>query len=131
MDERRTAPERTGDDSAAGGAATADAGRSGLPQPLSGAQRQRLRGLAHPLRPVAELGRQGLSESFVGELERSLASHELIKVRLRADRAERQQLAVELASRLACEVVGLIGQVAILYRPAAEPERRRISPGER
>jgi RNA-binding protein len=102
-----------------------------LSEPLTGAQRQRLRGLAHPLRPVVELGRQGLSESFMGELERSLASHELVKVRLRADRDERKQLAGELAERLACEVVGLVGQVAIFYRPAAEPERRRIDPGDR
>lgn len=97
---------------------------------LSGAQRRRLRALAHGLRPVAELGRHGLSEAFLGELDRTLESHELIKVRLRADRAERQQLLPELARRLGCEAVGAVGQIAILYRPAAEPERRRIQPGE-
>jgi RNA-binding protein len=115
--------------------ATAAAGggplRSGLETPLSGAQRQTLRGLAHAMHPIVELGRQGLTEAFVGELERSLESHELIKIRLRADRAERRQLAAELTSRLRCEVVGLIGQVAILYRPAPEPERRRLLSGGR
>ena len=102
------------------------------PQPgerLSGAQRRKLRALAHDLKPVAELGRQGLSEAFVGEVDRALASHELIKVRLRADRDERAQLLPEIAHRLGCEAVGMVGQVAILYRPAAEPERRRVLPG--
>lgn len=131
MDERRVASDAADGGGVAATEGAAEPSRSGLARPLSGAQRQRLRGLAHPLRPVAELGRHGLTAAFVGELERGLESHELIKVRLRADRAERQQLAAELATRLACEVVGLIGQVAILYRPAAEPERRRVLPGER
>jgi RNA-binding protein len=100
------------------------------PPPLSGAQRRQLRALAHGLRPVAELGRQGLSEAFVAELDRALASHELITVRLRADRAERAQLLPELAERLSCTAVGMVGQVAILYRPAAEPAERRILRGE-
>lgn len=101
-----------------------------LSPPLTGAQRRQLRALAHGLKPVAELGRQGLSEAFVDELDRALASHELIKVRLRAERAERHQLLPELAERLACEAVGMVGQVAILYRPAAEPERRRVLRGD-
>ena len=102
----------------------------GLAKPLTGAQRRQLRAQAHHLEPVAELGRHGLSDAFVGELDRALASHELIKVRLRADRDERQQLLPELAGRLACEAVGMVGQVAILYRPAAEPERRRALRGD-
>ena len=101
-----------------------------LAEPLTGAQRRHLRARAHGLRPVAELGRQGLSESFLAELDRALASHELIKVRLRAERAERQQLLPELAERLASEAVGMVGQIAILYRPAAEPERRRALRGD-
>lgn len=99
-------------------------------QPLTGAQRRKLRSLAHGLKPVAELGRQGLSESFLAEIDRALAAHELIKVRLRADRAERAQLLPELAERLSCAAVGMVGQVAILYRPAAEPDKRRILRGE-
>lgn len=98
-----------------------------LPQPLTSAQRRHLRGLAHEARPVAQLGRHGLSEPFLAEVERALAEHELIKVRLRgAERDERAQIAAELGQRLDCEPVGVVGQVAILYRPASEPERRRI-----
>ena len=100
------------------------------PRALSGAQRRRLRALAHGLKPVAELGRHGLSEAFVGEVDRALESHELVKVRLRAGRDERQQLLPELAARLGCEAVGMVGQVAILYRPASDPERRRVLSGD-
>jgi RNA-binding protein len=100
-----------------------------LPQPLTGAQRRHLRALAHDAKPVVQLGRHGLSAPFLAEVERALEEHELIKVRLRgAERAERRQIVDELGSRLRCEPLGTVGQVAILYRPAAEPERRRIDP---
>ena len=99
-------------------------------EPLSGAQRRRLRALAHDGRPVAQLGRHGLSEAFLAELDRALDEHELIKVRLRgAEREERAMLVDELEQRLGCAPVGLVGTVAILYRPAADPERRRIDLG--
>jgi RNA-binding protein len=98
-----------------------------LSPPLTGAQRRRLRALAHDSKPLAQLGRHGLSEPFLAEVDRALEEHELIKVRLRgAEREERRQIADELAERLRCEPVGVVGQVAILYRPAAEPDRRRI-----
>jgi len=77
---------------------------------------------------VAQLGRHGLSEAFLAELDRALAEHELVKVRLRgAEREEREMVVTELGERLGCAPVGLVGQVAILYRPAAEPQRRRIA----
>jgi RNA-binding protein len=100
---------------------------------LTGAQRRHLRGLAHGDRPVLQLGRHGLSAAFVGELDRALEEHELVKVRLRgAEREERAQIVAELTSRLACSPVGVVGQVATLYRPASEAERRRIHlPGNR
>lgn len=102
-----------------------------IPEPLTAAQRRRLRALAHDARPVAQLGRHGLSEPFLAEVDRALADHELVKVRLRgAEREQRTQIVGELGERLGCEPVGMVGQVAILYRPAAEPERRRVDPGE-
>ena len=101
-----------------------------LSEPLTGAQRRRLRALAHETRPVAQLGRHGMSEAFLAELDRALAEHELVKVRLSgAEREEREMMADELGERLGCEPVGLVGGVAILYRPAADPERRRIDLG--
>jgi RNA-binding protein len=98
-----------------------------MADPLTGAQRRHLRALAHGERALVQLGRHGLTEAFVGELDRALEEHELVKVRLRgAERDERAQIVAELGSRLRCVPVGLVGQVAILYRPASEPDRRRI-----
>ena len=67
---------------------------------LTAAERRRLRALAHPLAPVAQVGRQGISEPFVSEVDRALASHELIKIRLRGERAERTSQLDDLSERL-------------------------------
>jgi RNA-binding protein len=84
---------------------------------LTGKQRQFLRGLAHALEPVVRVGRGGASPSVIEETKRSLASHELIKIRLdNDDSSQRKALAEELAKACDAEVAGTIGKLAILYR---------------
>jgi RNA-binding protein len=85
---------------------------------LSAAQRRRLRARAHPLAPVLQVGRGGVSDAFVAELDRALEAHELVKVRLRGERDERAAQLDEVTARLHCAVVGTVGAVAILYREA-------------
>lgn len=93
---------------------------------LSGAQRKYLRGLAHALKPVCQLGRQGLTESLVESVDEALGKHELIKVRFQDFKDQKKELSHALEERLGCERVGMIGHVAIFYRQAAEPQDRRI-----
>jgi RNA-binding protein len=84
---------------------------------LTGKQRQFLRGLAHALEPIVRVGRAGASPSVIEETRRSLASHELIKVRIdNDDSSQRKALAEELAKACDAEVAGTIGKLAILYR---------------
>jgi RNA-binding protein len=48
-------------------------------------ERRTLRARAHSLHPVVSISQNGLSESVVKEINASLASHELIKVRVYND----------------------------------------------
>jgi RNA-binding protein len=93
---------------------------------LSSRQRKTLRGLAHPLEPVVHIGKQGLTEPALAAVDAALDTHELIKVKLLAERGEREEMAGALGERLGCETVGLIGRVAIFYRRHPEPEKRKI-----
>jgi RNA-binding protein len=93
---------------------------------LSATQRKTLRGLAHALVPVVRLGRSGLTDSACGEIDRALAHHELVKVKIVAERDDRRRVVAEIPQHVPCAVVGSIGQVAILYRPHEKPEKRRI-----
>jgi RNA-binding protein len=91
---------------------------------LTSKQRQYLKGLAHPLEPIVRVGRAGASPSVVEETKRSLAAHELIKVRIEAgDSAQRKAIAEDLARECSADVVASVGKVAVLYRARdEEPE---------
>jgi len=91
---------------------------------LTSKQRQYLKGLAHSLAPIVRVGRAGVTPSVIEETKRSLAAHELIKVRVENDDStQRRALAEELARACDAEVAASIGKVAILYRARdEEPE---------
>jgi RNA-binding protein len=59
---------------------------------LTSAQRKELKARAHSLEPVVIIGGKGLTAEVVGEIDRALKSHELIKVRAPSvERLERAQ----------------------------------------
>lgn len=93
---------------------------------LTSKQRAHLRGLAHTLDPVVHVGKDGVSEGVVAAADEALAARELIKVRLAGDRDERPEEAEAIAAATDAAVAGLIGRIAILYRPHADPDRRGI-----
>jgi RNA-binding protein len=96
---------------------------------LSAAERKRLRGFAHALKPLVHVGRDGLSAGTLREIDRGLESHELIKVRLQAERDERAAMAEEIARRTRSAVAGAIGLMVVLYRQQPLAEERRIELG--
>jgi RNA-binding protein len=90
---------------------------------LSENQRRFLRGRAHALKPIIQIGGKGLTEAVVKETLRALKDHELIKVRATAaDRVARDALIAELVAGTQSALVQRIGHVAVLYRAnAAKP----------
>jgi len=93
---------------------------------LSGSDRRHLRSLAHALDPVVQIGAAGVTPGVIAALDRALSDHELVKVRIARERDERREIAEALGEATRSAVAGLIGHIAVLYRPAREPERRRI-----
>lgn len=105
----------------------------GLPSPsapcmsiaLTAAQSRFLRGQAHDLKAMLQVGGKGITDALVAEIDGALEHHELIKVKVAAaDRDERDALVSELAARSGAALVQRIGHVAVLYRPSKD--RRHI-----
>jgi RNA-binding protein len=95
--------------------------------PLTTAQNRALKKLAHALKPVVIVGQHGLSENVLNEINTTLNTHELIKVKLAgADKADRQALSGEIVAQLSAELVQIIGRVAVFYRPNPKKKRNRI-----
>jgi len=96
------------------------------PPLLTGAQRKRLRGLAHALEPVVHVGREGVSAEIVAETRRALLAHELIKVRLH-EPEDKRAMAALLSEETGGALAGLVGHVVILYRPHPEKPVIRLA----
>jgi RNA-binding protein len=85
--------------------------------PLNNAQKRYLRGLAHALKPLVQVGAKGVTPSLLAELDQVLEQHELVKVRVAAeDREGRDAWIEELVAGSQSALVGRIGHVALLYR---------------
>ncbi len=93
--------------------------------PISPTQRRTLRANAHALHPVVLIGNHGLSEAVVEEIDRSLRSHELIKIQVSGeDREARQRMLREICDAVQAEAVQSIGRMLVIYRenPEARPK---------
>jgi RNA-binding protein len=94
---------------------------------LTPKQRRFLKALAHPLSPVVRIGKGKLTPSVVEETKKSLAAHELIKVRIEGDDgAKRRAVAEDLARATDANLAATIGKVAILYRPREEKPKIKL-----
>ena len=83
-------------------------------------QRRALRARAHALNPVVAISQNGLSESVLQEISRSLDSHELIKIRVFSDeRGVREQYLNVICEQLCAAPVQHIGKLLVVWRPAA------------
>ncbi len=88
---------------------------------LSNKQKQFLKGLAHSLKPVVQLGANGLTEGVVSEIDSALAHHELIKVKVPTDDREEKTLVMDAIVRETESVkVQSIGHTLIIFRPSEE-----------
>ena len=92
---------------------------------LTGKQRRHLRALAHPLRPIVQVGKGGLDDGLIAAVDQALTDHELVKVKIgEAADLDRHEAADELASRTRSEVAQVLGNIAVLYR--ADPDDPKI-----
>ena len=92
---------------------------------LTPEQRRFLRAQAHNLNPVVTIGDAGLTEAVMKELERSIASHELIKVKSHSrDKTARESQLTEICETLDAAPVQHIGKILIIYKPA---EKARLA----
>ena len=83
---------------------------------MNSADKKKLRAEAHTLKPVVMIGQSGLTAAVLAEIELALNSHELIKVKIRAERDERKMISEKICTDTGVELIQTIGQIAVIYR---------------
>jgi RNA-binding protein len=91
---------------------------------LTSSQRKLLSAAAQNIKPVVQIGQNGLTDGVTAKVEQSLAAHELIKIKFIDFKEEKKELAGQLCVSCNAVLVRIIGNIAVLYRPAENKEDR-------
>ncbi len=93
---------------------------------LSQDRKKALRAIGHNLNPIVTVAGNGLSENVKMEIDRALEDHELIKVKYSVgDRELKKALIEETVAVSRSILVQSIGNVALLFRAAKEPDPKK------
>lgn len=84
---------------------------------LTSKQRARLRGMANPMETILQVGKGGINDALIKQVDDALTARELIKMRVLETSPESlHEIAEKLAESTASEVVQTIGTRFVLYR---------------
>lgn len=89
---------------------------------MTSKERAALRAKANPLEPIIQIGKEGISENLLVQIDDTLDVRELIKIRVHLETSPSapKELANEIAQKLGADVVQVIGGIIVLYREADE-----------
>lgn len=81
-------------------------------------QRAELRGLANNLEDLFQIGKGGISDTVIAQVEEALVARELIKIKvlLETSPVTPREAAVELAEKTNSDIVQVIGGKIVLFR---------------
>lgn len=88
---------------------------------LNSRQRAQLRGLANDFETILQVGKMGISDNTVKQVDDALQARELIKMSvLETCPLTSRETADELAKKVKADVVQVIGRKFVLYRQSKE-----------
>lgn len=95
---------------------------------LTSKQRAFLKSEAHSMKPIIQIGKNGLNYQIKTSVRNALDARELIKVTLLQNTDEDiHDVAEVLEDEIGCDTVLKIGRILILYKESARKENRKIS----
>lgn len=101
--------------------------KEGVEKKLTGRQARFLRGLGHHLRPLATIGREGITDNLIKSIEELLRAHELVKVKLgQGCGLNRREVAAIVTDRTGCLLAQEIGKMVLLYRENPDKGDKKI-----
>jgi RNA-binding protein len=90
--------------------------------------RRALRAAGHHLSPVVQVGKEGVTDAVLRQLDEALDHHELVKVKVGTESPDdRFEVAAALAERAGARIAQVLGRTVLAYRK--HPEKPRFEPG--
>lgn len=95
---------------------------------LSKKQVKFLKAKAHHEKSIFQMGKQGLTEEFIIQVDLALNKRELVKFNILQNSMEEvEDVTVEIAAAIGADVVQTIGHTGILYRPSQTAKYQKLS----
>ncbi|MDR2462257.1 MAG: YhbY family RNA-binding protein [Verrucomicrobiales bacterium] len=86
---------------------------------LTNSEQRTLKAQAQRLEPILKVGKGGLSTEFLEKFQHTQQTHPLLKIQFTAHKDEKKPLTMRLAELTGSVVVQQVGNIAVLYKPAA------------
>jgi RNA-binding protein len=88
---------------------------------LTGKQKRFLRSKAHHLNPIVQVGKGGVNDNMIKQIDQVLEARELIKVSILQNcEDDRDTVAEQLSRGAKAELVQIIGNTIVLYKESRE-----------
>ena len=101
---------------------------------MTSKERAKLRAEANSLEPIFQIGKEGITESVVAQLEDTFNTRELfkIKVHLESSPEDPKEIAAKISEATGCDIIQVIGGTIVVFRinlilrqKAAEKKKRQ------
>lgn len=94
---------------------------------LTGKQKRYLRKEAHHLDPIFQIGKGGLNDNMIDQVQDVLEKRELIKIHILQNNMDDHKVVAEsIAEQAGAELVQLIGNIIVLYKESKENKRLEL-----
>ena len=91
---------------------------------LTSKQRAQLRGMANTMETILQIGKTGITDQTVKQVDDALTARELIKIRtLETSPTSSRESADMLAEKVGADVVQVIGRKFVLYRKSKDNQK--------
>ncbi|MBL7575235.1 RNA-binding protein [Peptoniphilus asaccharolyticus DSM 20463] len=91
---------------------------------LTGKQRSYLKSIANTLNPLIQVGKGGIGDGMLSQIDKSLEDHELVKITvLKNSPVEAREIVEEILDATNAEFVQQIGNKLTIYRESKENKK--------
>lgn len=91
---------------------------------LTGKQRSYLKSMANTIDPIFQVGKNGITENFIKQVEDALEARELVKIKvLNNSLLDATEVANEIANEIDAEFVQSIGNKFVLYKESKDNKK--------
>lgn len=91
---------------------------------LTGKQRSHLKSIANTMDPLFQLGKSGITENFIKQIDVALETREIVKVKiLKNNFLDPTEVANQIADELNAEFVQSMGSKFVIYRESKENKK--------